>query len=267
MSASTVVPNRPAIGGLGIRIEAVTRKFASTGVVIDGLSLNIAAGSFVSILGPSGCGKSTLLRLIAGLDLPDEGRVRFDGGPGQGYGTGFVFQDPLLLPWRTVIDNAALPLELSGVPTRSARARASLTLGQVGLGDAVDRLPHELSGGMRMRVSLARALVTEPRLLLLDEPFAALDEMTRQRLDDELRRLWSQLAFTVVFVTHSVDEAVYLGQRAVVLSRRPAGVVGDRLLDLPDERTASVRGAASFAIETQALRTILAKGDPVLCPF
>jgi NitT/TauT family transport system ATP-binding protein len=260
MDASVSVPASPP-SGICIRLEALTRKFPASGLVIDGLSLNIAAGSFVSILGPSGCGKSTLLRLIAGLEIPDGGCVRLEGGQARRHATGFVFQDPLLLPWRSVVDNAALPLELSGAPARDARARAYSALVQVGLGDAVDRLPHELSGGMRMRVSIARALVTEPSLLLLDEPFAALDEMTRQRLDDELRRLWTRLAFTVVFVTHSVDEAVYLGERAVVLSSRPARIVSDRFLDLPRERTASLRAAASFANETQILRTVLAEGD------
>ncbi len=172
----------------------------------------------------------------------------------------FVFQDALLLPWRTVADNAALPLELSGMPAGERHARAREALAQVGLAEATAKLPHELSGGMRMRVSLARALVTEPRLLLLDEPFAALDEMTRQRLDDQLRDLWARLGLTVIFVTHSVDEAVYLAERAVVFSSRPARVVADCVLDLPVERTVELRAAPGFARETHALRVALARG-------
>jgi NitT/TauT family transport system ATP-binding protein len=163
----------------------------------------------------------------------------------------FVFQDPHLLPWRTVLKNAALPLELRGAPRRPRLAAAHEALAQVGLADAVDRYPAQLSGGMRMRVSLARAIVTRPRLLLLDEPFAALDEITRQQLDEQLRALWRQSGMTVLFVTHSIGEAVFLAERAVVFSARPARVVLDRTVDLPVDRDAMIRTRPQFAEQTR----------------
>lgn len=248
--------------GVRVNIAGLVRAFASGGKVLDGLSLDLAAGSFVALLGPSGCGKSTLLRLIAGLDRPDGGEVALEA-PASAARTptlAFVFQDAHLLPWRTVLENAALPLELSGVGRAERHAAASEALSHVGLSDALMRVPSELSGGMRMRVSLARALVTRPSLLLLDEPFAALDEMTRQRLDDQLRDLWSKLGMTVVFVTHSVDEAAYLAERAVVLSQRPARIVEDRTLDLPATRDLALRTDAAFAREAGLLRSALARG-------
>lgn len=172
-----------------------------------------------------------------------------------------MFQDAHLLPWRDVLANAALPLELAGVGARERHERARAALAEVGLADATARLPHELSGGMRMRVSLARALVTDPELLLLDEPFAALDELTRQRLDDQLRALWRTRGMTVVFVTHSVDEAAYLAERAIVFSTRPARIVADRALALPAERTLALRGEPAFAAEARVLRDALEEGD------
>jgi NitT/TauT family transport system ATP-binding protein len=250
---------QPRSGGVRVRVEHLQRVFGAGGVVIDGLDLDIAAGSFVALLGPSGCGKSTLLRLVAGLDRPDGGTVTLEGGARHAR-VAFVFQDSHLLPWRNVLENAALPLELSrvdGAPRRDAARRA---LADVGLAEAMTKLPHELSGGMRMRVSLARALVTQPDLLLLDEPFAALDEMTRQRLDDQLRALWVKLGLTVLFVTHSVDEAAYLAERAVVFSARPARIVGDHALDLPRERNVALRTDAAFTKEARALRDALERG-------
>ena len=238
----------PTSRGVRVSVTGLVRTFASGGTVIDGLDLDIAAGSFVALLGPSGCGKSTLLRLVAGLDRPDGGKVVLDdpASPARAPALAFVFQDAHLLPWRNVLENTALPLELQGVGRAARHDAAIATLSQVGLSDAMTRIPSELSGGMRMRVSLARALVTRPSLLLLDEPFAALDEMTRQRLDDQLRELWAELGMTVVFVTHSVDEAAYLAERAVVLSQRPARVVLDRTLSLPAVRTIALRGEAAF---------------------
>ena len=213
------------------------------------VSLDLAAGEFVALLGPSGCGKSTLLRLIAGLASPAGGTVEAGGR------VGFVFQEPQLLPWRGVLSNAMLAAELEG---RADRGEAAALLDDLGLGGFEDARPHELSGGMRMRVSLARALLTRPDVLLLDEPFAALDEVTRQGLDDMLRRLWRERGMTVVFVTHAVAEAAYLAQRCVVLSPRPGRVVLDRRVDLPDERTAATRGTAAFAAETARLFEALA---------
>ncbi|MEZ4301220.1 MAG: ABC transporter ATP-binding protein [Polyangiaceae bacterium] len=230
---------------------------------VDGVDLTLDEGSFTAFLGPSGCGKSTLLRMIAGLDRPSSGSIEV-GGKSAGDRSvpiAFVFQDAHLLPWRDVLDNAALPLELSGVPKAARREAARAVLAEVGLADAVGRVPAELSGGMRMRVSLARALITRPRLLLLDEPFAALDELTRNRLDDRLRELWRERGTTVIFVTHSITEAAYLAERAVVLSRRPARVVEDRKIALPAERTGALRGEAAFAAEVRWLQEALEAAD------
>jgi NitT/TauT family transport system ATP-binding protein len=192
-------------GGVSVRLEKVRRAFADL-VVINDISLQVDAGEFLAILGPSGCGKSTLLRIIAGLAAADSGTLSLDPSHDP-YQTGYVFQDAHLLPWRNVLDNAALPLELMGAPRADRTARARQELANVGLSDAEDRYPAQLSGGMRMRVSLARALVAQPRLLLLDEPFAALDEITRFRLDVQLRELWIGRGMTVIFVTHSISEA------------------------------------------------------------
>jgi NitT/TauT family transport system ATP-binding protein len=226
-------------------------------VALDGVDLEIAVGSFVAVLGPSGCGKSTLLRLISGLETPTSGTLLVGGQrPGQASAkpqVAFVFQDAHLLPWRTVVDNVALPLELRGRSRIEARRLAEKPLADVELSDAMARFPDELSGGMRMRVSIARALATEPELLLLDEPFAALDELTRQRLDERLRDLWGKRKTTVLFVTHSLSEAVFLAQRAVVLSRRPGRVVLDRPIGLPDSRAGRIRTDVTFAHETAIL--------------
>jgi len=221
-------------------------------VVLDGIDLELAAGSFTALLGPSGCGKSTLLRLIAGLDTPTSGTIRVESAAGAG-GIAFVFQDAHLLPWRTVLDNVALPLELRGARREEARRLALPPLADVELADAADRFPDQLSGGMRMRVSIARALVTEPELLLLDEPFAALDELTRQRLDERLRALWERRRMTVLFVTHSLVEAAFLADRALVMSRRPARIVLDRALALPGGRGAALRHDPAFVREAAVL--------------
>jgi NitT/TauT family transport system ATP-binding protein len=221
--------------------------------VLTGIDLEIATGSFVALLGPSGCGKSTLLRLISGLDRPERGSIAIDSDAGSSGRLSFVFQQPRLLPWRTVLDNVALPLELSGHDRARAREAARAPLAEVELSDALDRYPDQLSGGMTMRVSIARALVTEPTLLLLDEPFAALDELTRQRLDERLRGLWLRRRLTVVFVTHSLSEAAFLAERALVMSKRPGRIVLDRALQLPEERPAALRTSVEFVGETAAL--------------
>ena len=239
-----------------IAVREVTRRFESGLLAVDRLSLEVPAGQFLALLGPSGCGKSTLLRMIAGLDRPTEGIIEVPSG-----GVGFVFQDAHLLPWRRVIDNVALPLELSGVTGSERTDRAAEALRRVGLPDTARMYPAQLSGGMRMRVSLARALVGRPKLLLLDEPFAALDEITRQHLDDLLRDLWQRTGMTVLFVTHSIHEAAYLADRVIVFSRRPARVMLDHALALPSARDPALRTSAEFAGQARVLFGALEHGE------
>ncbi len=237
--------------GVALRLDNVRRSFGEL-VVIEDLSLDVQAGEFLAILGPSGCGKSTLLRVIAGLTSVDRGRVNITPA-GAALQTAFVFQDAHLLPWRNVLENAALPLELTGMKREERLARARRVLADVGLAEAESRYPSQLSGGMRMRVSLARALVTEPRLMLLDEPFAALDEITRFRLEVRLRDLWSERGMSTIFVTHSISEAAFLANRAVVLSRRGCHIRLDRQLNLPRVRDNELRLTAPFAEEMKLL--------------
>jgi NitT/TauT family transport system ATP-binding protein len=266
-AASTAQP----AAAVRVRASGVRREFDGGVVAVDRIDLDVQPGEFVAILGPSGSGKSTLLRMIAGLDRPtdgtlDVGRGNDDAAPRSlNYASpppqsrlAYVFQDAHLLPWRTVLRNVALPLELLGRDNRLTRAREAIE--QVGLSDAIDRYPAQLSGGMRMRASLARALVNDPELLLLDEPFAALDEITRQQLDDQLRALWAARGMTVLFVTHSIVEAAFLADRAVVLSRRPGRVVLDYRLNLPRERAPELRTDPTFAREMRVLFDALQAG-------
>jgi NitT/TauT family transport system ATP-binding protein len=234
---------------VALRLDSVRRAFDAN-VVIGSFSLEIAAGEFLAMLGPSGCGKSTLLRMIAKLAEPDSGSISTEPAD---FHTAFVFQDAHLLPWRDVLDNAALPLELMGVSRDQRNTKARAILQQVGLAEAERRYPAQLSGGMRMRVSLARALVTEPRLLLLDEPFAALDEITRFQLEVQLRELWRRRGMTVIFVTHSITEAAFLANRAIVLTRRGGGVKLDRRINLPEERDNELRADPRLGKEMKAL--------------
>jgi NitT/TauT family transport system ATP-binding protein len=207
-----------------LRIEDVGRRFGAV-EALGGVSLAIADGDFVALLGPSGCGKSTLLRLIAGLDQPDAGRLAWDENhqPAQG-DIGFVFQDATLLPWASAADNVFLPLRLRGMARAQAMPLVLAALERVGLHGFAEARPRQLSGGMRMRVSIARALVTRPRLLLMDEPFAALDEFTRHTLQEDLLSLWQELGCTVVFVTHSIYEAAFLARRIVLMTPRPGRI-------------------------------------------
>lgn len=243
--------------GVTIEFRDVRRTFRAVGLVIDRLNLVIKSGEFISFLGPSGCGKSTALRLMAGLDQPEAGEVRIGA---QDVSRGFVFQDSHLLPWKSVLDNVALPMLLMKESIEKSRQMAHEALGQVGLEDAVEMYPNQLSGGMKMRVSVARALVTRPKLLLLDEPFAALDEITRHKLQDDLRRLWAEHRMTVVFVTHSVSEAVYLSDRVVVFSKRPARIVLDRALALPRDRVPKLRTDHHFSQELETIGTEFLRG-------
>jgi NitT/TauT family transport system ATP-binding protein len=239
-----------------LTLNSVSRTFPGNVRAVDNITLSISGGEFVAILGPSGCGKSTLLRMIAGLDKPTVGAI---GGTDRSK-VAYVFQDAHLLPWRCVARNVALPLELCGVGKRERLDVARNAIEMVGLTDFAARFPAELSGGMRMRVSLARALVTRPQLLLLDEPFAALDEITRTQLDEQLRSLWRSTRMTVIFVTHSITEAAYLADRAVVLSRRPARIIIDQPIELPSERPQTIRGEARFAAQTRVLLDALQRG-------
>ena len=254
---TTAANHPPTAAGTRVSVDNVRREFDNGVVALDGVSFDVAPGEFVAVLGPSGSGKSTLLRLIAKLDRPQSGGISAAQSR-----LAYVFQDAHLLPWRNVLSNVELPLELAGVPKPRRREAALRAIEQVDLVDAVRRYPAQLSGGMRMRASLARALVTDPSLFLLDEPFAALDEITRHRLDEQLRELWTRRRMTVIFVTHSISEAVFLSQRAVVLSRRPARVILDRRIDLPEPRTEELRTTAAFARETHALHVALAGEEP-----
>lgn len=217
-----------------LTISDVGRRFPGGVEALRDVSLRLAAGDFVALLGPSGCGKSTLLRLIAGLDHPDRGRLDWDEGheptPGE---VGFVFQDATLLPWASAEDNVFLPLRLRDVPRAAAMDDVRAALARVGLAGFERARPRQLSGGMRMRVSIARALVTKPRVLLMDEPFAALDEFTRHKLQEDLLALWQSVGCTVVFVTHSIYEAAFLARRIVLMTPRPGRVEREMMSALP----------------------------------
>ncbi|MBN9472818.1 MAG: nitrate/sulfonate/bicarbonate ABC transporter ATP-binding protein [Bordetella sp. SCN 67-23] len=227
-----------------LELRNISKRFGNGTLAVENLSLSLARGSFVSLLGPSGCGKSTVLRMIAGLSEPTAGEVVRQGTRGA---VGFVFQEPTLMPWETALSNTMLPLDLAGVPRDEARRRAAEALEKVGLKGFEHALPRELSGGMKMRVSIARAIVTRPQVLLLDEPFAALDEITRFKLNNDLLRLWQDQRFTAVFVTHSVFESVYLSQRVIVMAARPGRLHADLSISPDAERGESFRTSAEYA--------------------
>jgi len=233
-----------------IALRAISKVFSNGTLALKDMSLDVGRGEFLSLLGPSGCGKSTALRIIAGLGEPTSGTIDW---PTAEYDTaghphpeiGFVFQEPTLMPWATVFSNVWLPLRLKGVSKSAARDEVIETLRMVGLEAFARAYPRELSGGMKMRVSIARALVTKPKLLLMDEPFAALDEITRFKLNNDLLELWERFGWTVIFVTHSVFESVYLSERIVVMAARPGRVYTDLRIDAPyprhdDFRTSTV---------------------------
>ena len=238
-------------------VAAGINKYFPSGVqALRDLNLEIGRGQFVSIVGPSGCGKSTFLRLVAGLDAPTSGELRVEGH--DPLGLAFVFQDATLLPWRSVAHNITLPLELR---REDAAERVAQTLELVGLTDFAAAYPAQLSGGMRMRVSIARALVTRPQILLLDEPFGALDEITRQRLNEELLRLWQEDRWTGLFVTHNVSEAVFLSQRVLVMSARPGRILADIPIPFPYPRSPYLRSAPEFIRIANGISRQLAHAD------
>jgi NitT/TauT family transport system ATP-binding protein len=244
-----------------VSLRHVGKTFESGTVALRGFDLDVSSGEFVSLLGPSGCGKSTALRIVAGLSAASEGTVEWPAGAGK---IGFVFQEPTLMPWADVAANVRLPLKLSHAEDARSRAAAARALDRVGLADFAQAYPRELSGGMKMRSSIARALVTEPDLLLLDEPFAALDEITRFKLNNDLLSVWQQLRRTVIFVTHSVFESVYLSQRIVVMTPRPGRVFAEIVIPAPYPRDERFRTSADYAgfcrLVSEALSKAMAGG-------
>jgi len=231
-----------------IEIAGVTKQYGNAHAVLESIDLVVAKQEFISIIGPSGCGKSTILKLIAGLVAPTSGAIRVDGmTPLNARETiSFVFQDATLLPWRTVKQNIGLGLELERVPNERREKEIATLLELVGLKNVAKSYPRELSGGMRMRVSIARALATNPRVMLLDEPFAALDEMSRDRLNEEILRLRAEQNWTAVFVTHSVSEAVFLSDRIVVLAPNPGRIHAEFRMELPAQRTSAIRNSPEY---------------------
>jgi NitT/TauT family transport system ATP-binding protein len=253
-------PN-PGSTDVAISLRGVTKVYDSGVAALGPLDLDVGHGEFVSLLGPSGCGKSTALRLIAGLNAPTSGTVQLSDRDVRAQGShsiGFVFQEPTLMPWASVRDNVRLPLKLSHAPAQHATMRVTEALAQVGLAEFADSYPRELSGGMKMRVSLARALVTDPDVLLMDEPFAALDEITRFRLNNDLLSLWRNLRKTILFVTHSVFESVYLSQRVIVMSARPGRIACEFRIDASAPRGEDFRTSAEYAAYCRQVSNALA---------
>jgi len=234
-----------------LRLSGISKVFANGTVALENVDLTIRPGEFLTLLGPSGCGKSTLLKMIAGLGGPSKGTIDWPQSSYDALGEperllGYVFQEPTLLPWCSVFDNVYLPLKLAGQRKEAVRARIMEVLAQVGLARFATAYPRELSGGMKMRVSIARALVTNPRILLMDEPFAALDEITRTKLNNDLLKLFAKQNLTVIFVTHSVYESVYLSSRIVVMSARPGRVSSEIDIDVPYPREDEFRISTGY---------------------
>lgn len=256
---SVDAPTRPPL----LTLTGVAKAYDGGTVALSGVDAEIRRGDFASLVGPSGCGKSTLLRIVAGLVAPSAGSVHWhtaDGG--RPADVGFVFQDATLMPWASVLDNVHLPLKLRGLALEKAKPKLMDALERVGLADFAGAYPRELSGGMKMRVSLARALVTEPPVLLMDEPFAALDEFTREKLDDDLLALWRSQRWTVIFVTHSIYESVYLSERVLVMGARPGRVLSEIAVDAPHPRGPTFRRSHDYVDHCAAVSAALREGVP-----
>jgi NitT/TauT family transport system ATP-binding protein len=272
---SEAAPPRPAVSGAGrrplLRLAEISKSFSGGTTALAGVDLTIYPGEFVSLLGPSGCGKSTLLKLISGLISPTSGMIDWPQSAYTAEGVaepalGFVFQEPTLLPWRNAANNVQLPLLLAGVDKYEAKERVGEALALVGLASYSHLYPRQLSGGMKMRVSIARALVTRPKILLMDEPFAALDEITRMKLNDELLELFARRNLTVIFVTHSVYESVFLSTRIVVMGSRPGRVTADIPIEVSYPRTEEFRTSPLYnercRFVSAALRSAIKAGNP-----
>jgi NitT/TauT family transport system ATP-binding protein len=255
-----------AAGASAISIRKLRREFGGTPsplVALDDIDLDVAEGEFLSIVGPSGCGKTTLLKILAGLDEPSRGTAHLRGTPIQGprRDIGVVFQSPVLFPWRTVLDNVLLPVDVQKLGRERNRAKALGLLAMAGLQGFEQRYPIELSGGMQQRVGLVRALIHEPAMLLMDEPFGALDALTRETMNLELQRIWLETRRTVVFITHSITEAIFLGDRVLVMTPRPGRVRMDLKIDFPRPRSLKVTSTAEFGRYAEQIRDLLdAKG-------
>lgn len=257
-----------------VEVLSVEKTYPNGTQALEPVNLTVREGEFVTLLGPSGCGKSTLLKMVAGLLAPTDGRILLwrkpvDQVEASGHRLSFVFQEATLMPWARVQANVRLPLDLANAPRDAADARVAESLKLVGLEKFAGSLPRELSGGMQMRVSIARGLVTEPTLLLMDEPFGALDEITRNRLDSDLLELWQRKKLTVIFVTHSIFEAVYLSNRVVVMAARPGRVVDEVVIDEPYPRDAAFRVSTTFSgyakqLQDSLLRASSANDDTAL---
>jgi NitT/TauT family transport system ATP-binding protein len=246
-----------------VAVDGATKTYANGTHALAPVDLRVSAGELVALVGPSGCGKTTLLRMAAGLLAPTTGAVTWWGSasPPDARKLAMVFQSPTLMPWARVAANVRLPLDLAHVARAQADAATQRALHSVGLADAAARLPRELSGGMQMRVSIARALAAEPSLLLMDEPFAALDEFTRHKLDDDLLALWRERALTLLFVTHSIQEAAYLATRVVVMAARPGRVLASVAVDAPSPRGAAFRASAQFAAVCARISALVAEAS------
>ena len=249
-----------ALSARGVQMEYRERQTGTSLLAIENVDLDIAEGSFVSLLGPSGCGKSTFLKIVNGLLLATAGEIKIRS-VGKARENAMVFQDAALFPWYSILDNVAYGLVCSGVSRREARSRAAPYIDLVGLKGFGERYPYQLSGGMQQRANLARALAVDPPILLMDEPFASLDAQTRETMQAELLRIWNTARKTVVFVTHQIDEAVYLSDRVVVMAARPGRIVADIPIELPRPRVLEVKRTSEFAAYEERIWSLIGKHE------